>query len=36
MAPAWHVRHDLDPAHHWLRTQIAAALSAADAADPAE
>jgi DNA-binding transcriptional LysR family regulator len=27
MALAWHVRHDLDPAHHWLRTQIAAALS---------
>jgi hypothetical protein len=27
MALAWHVRHDLDPAHHWLRTQIATALS---------
>jgi DNA-binding transcriptional LysR family regulator len=25
IAQAWHVRHDLDPAHHWLRTQIAAA-----------
>jgi hypothetical protein len=27
MSQAWHVRHDLDPAHHWLRTQIAAAIS---------
>lgn len=27
MSQAWHVRHDLDPAHHWLRTQIAAAFS---------
>jgi DNA-binding transcriptional LysR family regulator len=24
MAQAWHVRHDLDPAHRWLRGQIAA------------
>jgi hypothetical protein len=22
MSQAWHVRHDMDPAHHWLRTQI--------------
>jgi DNA-binding transcriptional LysR family regulator len=27
ISQAWHVRHDLDPAHHWLRTQIAAACS---------
>lgn len=33
MALAWHVRHDLDPAHHWLRTQIAAALSVEYAED---
>jgi DNA-binding transcriptional LysR family regulator len=24
MLLAWHVRHDLDPAHRWLREQIAA------------
>jgi DNA-binding transcriptional LysR family regulator len=24
MAQAWHVRHDLDPAHRWLRGQVAA------------
>jgi DNA-binding transcriptional LysR family regulator len=24
IAQAWHVRHDLDPAHRWLRTQVAA------------
>jgi DNA-binding transcriptional LysR family regulator len=24
LSQAWHVRHDLDPAHHWLRSQIAA------------
>lgn len=23
---AWHVRHDLDPAHQWLRRQVASAL----------
>ena len=28
ISQAWHVRHDLDPAHHWLRSQIAAAFSA--------
>lgn len=28
IAQAWHVRHDLDPAHHWLRTQVAALLGA--------
>jgi DNA-binding transcriptional LysR family regulator len=27
MSQAWHVRHDLDPAHHWLRTEIAAAFT---------
>ncbi|HEX4787978.1 MAG TPA: LysR family transcriptional regulator [Actinospica sp.] len=25
LAQAWHVRHDLDPAHQWLREQIVAA-----------
>ncbi len=24
VSQAWHLRHDLDPAHHWLRTQVAA------------
>jgi DNA-binding transcriptional LysR family regulator len=24
MSQAWHVRHDLDPAHRWLRDQVAA------------
>jgi len=24
IAQAWHVRHDLDPAHRWLRSQVAA------------
>jgi DNA-binding transcriptional LysR family regulator len=28
IAQAWHVRHDLDPAHRWLRGQVAAALNA--------
>ena len=23
LSQAWHVRHDLDPAHQWLRSQIA-------------
>jgi len=27
ISQAWHVRHDLDPAHHWLRTQITAAFN---------
>jgi hypothetical protein len=22
MSQAWHLRHDLDPAHQWLRAQI--------------
>jgi len=22
ISQAWHVRHDLDPAHHWLRRQV--------------
>jgi DNA-binding transcriptional LysR family regulator len=26
LSQAWHVRHDLDPAHQWLRSHIAAAL----------
>jgi DNA-binding transcriptional LysR family regulator len=26
LSQAWHVRHDLDPAHQWLRNQIAAVL----------
>jgi DNA-binding transcriptional LysR family regulator len=26
LAQAWHVRHDLDPAHQWLRSQVAAIL----------
>lgn len=30
MSQAWHVRHDLDPAHHWLRAQISAALNEGD------
>jgi DNA-binding transcriptional LysR family regulator len=30
MSQAWHVRHDLDPAHHWLRSQITAALVSGD------
>jgi DNA-binding transcriptional LysR family regulator len=36
MSQAWHVRQDLDPAHHWLRTQIAAALSDGYAEDHAD
>jgi DNA-binding transcriptional LysR family regulator len=28
LSQAWHVRHDLDPAHQWLRSQVAAALPA--------
>jgi DNA-binding transcriptional LysR family regulator len=35
MSQAWHVRHDLDPAHHWLRAQVAAALSDGGTGDPA-
>lgn len=27
ISQAWHVRHDLDPAHQWLRNQIAAAMN---------
>jgi len=27
ISQAWHVRHDLDPAHHWLREQVTAAVS---------
>ena len=27
MSQAWHVRNDLDPAHRWLRTEVAGALS---------
>jgi hypothetical protein len=26
ISQAWHLRHDLDPAHHWLRGEIAAAI----------
>ncbi|MFI9275608.1 LysR family transcriptional regulator [Kitasatospora sp. NPDC052896] len=26
VSQAWHVRHDLDPAHQWLRDQVAAVL----------
>ena len=26
ISQAWHVRHDLDPAHRWLRDQVAAVL----------
>jgi DNA-binding transcriptional LysR family regulator len=26
----WHLRHDADPAHRWLRTQLAAVAAAAD------
>ena len=26
LSQAWHVRHDLDPAHQWLRRQVAAVL----------
>lgn len=26
LAQAWHVRHDLDPAHQWLRRQVASVL----------
>jgi len=26
LSQAWHVRHDLDPAHHWLREQATAVL----------
>ena len=29
ISEAWHVRHDLDPAHQWLRNEVAAAMSAA-------
>jgi DNA-binding transcriptional LysR family regulator len=25
IAQAWHLRHDTDPAHHWLRSQLQAA-----------
>jgi DNA-binding transcriptional LysR family regulator len=28
ISQAWHVRHDLDPAHRWLRSQVAAVLRA--------
>jgi DNA-binding transcriptional LysR family regulator len=28
LSQAWHVRHDLDPAHLWLRRQVAAVLRA--------
>ena len=28
LSQAWHVRHDLDPAHQWLRRQVAAVLRA--------
>jgi DNA-binding transcriptional LysR family regulator len=31
LSQAWHVRHDLDAAHQWLRTQVAAVLRADDA-----
>jgi DNA-binding transcriptional LysR family regulator len=27
LSQAWHVRHDLDPAHQWLRNQITAVMS---------
>lgn len=27
VSQAWHVRHDLDPAHHWLREQIIATVA---------
>ena len=29
ISQAWHVRHDLDPAHHWLRHQVAEIAGAA-------
>jgi DNA-binding transcriptional LysR family regulator len=29
IAQAWHVRHDLDPAHYWLRHQVADVIGAA-------
>ncbi len=29
IAQAWHVRHDLDPAHYWLRHQVAEVIGAA-------
>ncbi len=28
LSQAWHVRHDLEPAHQWLRSQLAAVLRA--------
>jgi DNA-binding transcriptional LysR family regulator len=27
ISQAWHIRHDLDPAHQWLRSEVAAALA---------
>lgn len=24
ISQSWHVRHDLDPAHRWLRSQVSA------------
>jgi DNA-binding transcriptional LysR family regulator len=30
IAQAWHVRHDLDPAHRWLRSQVAAVFRAGE------
>jgi DNA-binding transcriptional LysR family regulator len=29
ISEAWHVRHDLDPAHQWLRNEVAATMSPA-------
>ena len=34
LAQAWHVRHDLDPAHQWLRSEVAAALDPSRAHSP--
>jgi len=33
LSQAWHVRHDLDGAHQWLRAQVAAVLRADRRAD---
>ncbi|MCM3920666.1 LysR substrate-binding domain-containing protein [Frankia sp. AiPs1] len=30
ISQAWHGRHDLDPAHHWLRDQIRAVVRSAE------
>ena len=34
IAQAWHVRHDLDPAHRWLREQVATVLGEVPGINP--